>query len=71
MLKQDLTLETFKQTDYCLGKKINKSIGLMKDELGEEIIEDFDGLRAKAYSHLKSNSNFPPNFFKFFSMKAL
>ena len=52
-------------------KKIKKSIGLMKDELGEEIIEDFDGLRAKTYSHLKSDYNLPPNFFYFFSMKAL
>ena len=43
----------------------------MKDELGEEIIEDFDGLRAKTYSHLKSDYNLPPNFFYFFSMKAL
>ena len=29
----------------------------MKDELGEQITKEFVGLRAKTYSHLKSNNN--------------
>ena len=29
----------------------------MKDELGGQIVKTFAGLRAKAYSYLKDNSN--------------
>ena len=29
----------------------------MEDELGEEILKEFVGLRAKPYSYLKNNSN--------------
>ena len=29
----------------------------MKDELGEQITKELVGLRAKTYSHLKSNNN--------------
>ena len=54
MLKQDLTLQIFNQTDHCLkGKKV---IGLTKDELGGQIMEEFAGLRAKTYSYLKNNN---------------
>ena len=47
MLKQKLTLQITKQTDHCLTKKFKKVIELMKDELGEKIMKEFVGLRAK------------------------
>ena len=37
--------------------KIQKLIGLMKDELGGKIKKEFVGLRAKPYSYLKDNNN--------------
>ena len=36
-----------------LKRKIDEVIGLMKDELGEKIMKEFVGLRAKAYTYLK------------------
>ena len=36
----------------------NKSvIGLRKNELGGQIMKEFDGLRAKTYSYLKDNGD--------------
>ena len=32
-------------------------IGLIKDELGEQIMKKFVGLRAKTHSYLKDNNN--------------
>ena len=32
-------------------------IGLLKDELGGQIMKEFVGLRAKAYSYLKDNND--------------
>ena len=37
--------------------KNEKVIGLMKNELGKQIMKKFAELRAKAYSYLKANSN--------------
>ena len=38
-------------------KKIEKVIGLMKDELGIQNMKQFLGLRAKTYSYLKDNND--------------
>ena len=48
MLKQDLT-------DHCLKENI-KVIGLMKDELGGQLMKELVGLRAKTYSYLKEKA---------------
>ena len=53
MLKQDLTLQILNQTNHCLKEKIKKGTALMKDELGGQIMKEFVGLRAKAYSYLR------------------
>ena len=37
-------------------RKIEKVIGLMKDELGRQSIKEFVQLRAKTYSYLKDNN---------------
>ena len=57
ILKQDLTLYlTNYELDRPLSKgKTKKLIGLMKGELGEQIMKEFVGLRAKTYSCLKDN----------------
>ena len=57
MLKQDLTLQILKQTDRYLKQKIKKVIGLMKDELVEQVMKEFVGLRAKTYNYLKENND--------------
>ena len=54
MLKQDLTCQIVKQLNRFLGKN-EVVIGLMKDELGGQIMKIFFGLTAKTYSHLKDN----------------
>ena len=46
------------ELDRPLPKRNNKKvIGLMKDELGELIMKEFAGLRAKTYSHLKDDND--------------
>ena len=40
-------------TGYYPLKKINRSIGLMKDELGGKIMTEFVALRAKMYAYKK------------------
>ena len=57
MLQQDLTLQILKQTDHYLKEEIKKVVRLMKDELGDQIIKQFVGLRAKTYSYLKDNND--------------
>ena len=41
------------ELDYCLKEKIKKVIGLMKDELGGQIMEEFVGLRRKTQNYLQ------------------
>ena len=55
MLKLDLILLDMVQIDYCLKKKNEKVIELMKDELVEKIIKKFVGLTAK--TQLLKNSH--------------
>ena len=60
MLKQDLTQDLkrdFEQADHYLKGKNEKVIGLMKDELGGQIIKEFVRLRAKTDSYLKDNND--------------
>ena len=54
MLKKGLTLQIMKQIDRFLKEKV---IGLMKDELGRQIMKEFFGLRAKTYNYLKENDD--------------
>ena len=35
----------------------NKAIGLMKNQLGGQIMKEFVGLRGKTYAHLKNNND--------------
>ena len=57
MLKPDLTLQILNYTDRFLKEKM-EVIGLMKDELGRQImLKEFVGLRATTYSYLKDNNN--------------
>ena len=56
MLKQSLILQIMNQTDPCPKRKIEKVIGLTKDELGGPIMKEFAGLKAKTYSCLKENN---------------
>ena len=55
MLKQGFKIQIFNQTDHCPKKK--KEIGLMKDELGGQIMKEFVGLKAKRYSYLKDKND--------------
>ena len=52
-----LDTSNFEQTDYFLKQKLKKVIGLMKDELGGQIMKQFFGLRARTYSYLKDNND--------------
>ena len=53
ILKKDLIL--MKLIDHCLKERIKKT-GLMKDELGGEIIIELVTLRSKTYSYLSDNN---------------
>ena len=52
----------FGTSNFELGRPLpngrkKKVIGLMKDELGENIMKEFVGLRVETYSYLKDNNN--------------
>ena len=49
MLRQDLTLQILKQRDHYLKERLK--------ELGGQIMKEFVGLKAKAYSYLKLNND--------------
>ena len=56
MLKQDLALQILKNRP--LPKVKNKKVsGLMKDELGGQIMQKFVGLRAKTFNYLKDSND--------------
>ena len=57
MLKQDFILQTMNQKYHYLKVKIKKAIGLMKDELGREIMKEFAAIRAKTYTYLTDNKD--------------
>ena len=52
MLKLDLILQIMNNIDDYLKEKIKKITGLMKDELGAEIMTKFVGLSANTHSYL-------------------
>ena len=56
MLRIDLILQIINQTDHYLKEKNKKVIGLMKDELGGQIMKEFAGLRPKTFSYLNDNN---------------
>ena len=39
------------------SKKSKKDLGLIKDKLGEKLMAEFEGLRAKTYSYLTYNNH--------------
>ena len=53
-VEKGLTLKILKQTDHYLKEKIKKVIGLMKDELGWQVMKE---LRTKAQSYVKDNKD--------------
>ena len=52
MLKLGLIFQIMNQIDHCLKGKIKKVVGLMKNELGGELIKRFVGQRSKTYNYL-------------------
>ena len=55
-VKTRFDTSNFEINSHYLKEKI-KLIGLMKDELGRQIMKEFVGLRAKTYSYLKDNND--------------
>ena len=55
MLKKRSDTSNYEANRPLLKKKNKKVIGLMKDELGGNIMTKFDALRASTYSYLMDN----------------
>ena len=56
ILKINLVLQIMNQIGHYLTQKIEKVIGLTKNELGGKIMTKFVGLRTKKYSYLIDNA---------------
>ena len=57
MLKKEMTLQILNSTQHFLKEKLGKVMGLIKGELGGQIMKEFVGLRAKLYSYLKDSND--------------
>ena len=55
-LAQDVETR-FDTSNFEIDRPLPKKIGLMKDELGEKVMKEFVGLRAKTCSYLKDNND--------------
>ena len=47
----------FDTSNYELDRQYKKVIGLIKDQLGGKIMQEFTALRAKKYSYLTGNND--------------
>ena len=57
MLKLNLILQIMNWIDHYQEKKMEKVIGLMKDELGRKIMTKSAGLKVKPYNYLIDDGN--------------
>ena len=57
MLKLNLILQITNWIDHYQEEKMEKVIGLMKDELGRKIMTKSTGLKVKPYNYLIDDGN--------------